>query len=76
MRLCGHSRPLGKVNGTPTPAPAGEAVSGKGVAAVRDLARHLRDAFRAPVPTPEGLGWLLLAGALAACLPFLLERLP
>ena len=43
---------------------------------MRDLARHLRDAFRAPVPTPEGLGWLLLAGALAACLPFLLERLP
>jgi len=48
----------------------------QGVAAVRDLARRLRAALRAPVPAPEGLGWLLLAGALAAWLPFLLERIP
>lgn len=76
MGLCGRSRPLGKVNEPPTPAPAGGAVSGKEVAAVRDLARRLRDAFRVPVLTPEGLGWLLLAGALVAFLPSLLERTP
>lgn len=43
---------------------------------MRDLARRLRDALRVPVPTPEGARWLLLAGALAAFLPFLLERMP
>lgn len=43
---------------------------------MRDLARRLRDALRVPVLSPESIGWLLLAGALAACLPFLLERTP
>jgi hypothetical protein len=72
--LCGRFPPPGKVNEPSTPAPAGKAVSGKEVAAVRDLARRLRDALRVPVLTPEGLGWLVLAGALAAFLPFLVER--
>lgn len=43
---------------------------------MRDLARRLRAAFRVPAPTPEAIGWLLLAGALAAFLPFLMERHP
>ena len=76
MGPVGRSLPLGKVNGTPTLAPAGGAVGGKGVQAVRDLARRLRGALRVPEPTPEGLGWLLLACAFAACLPSLLERTP
>jgi hypothetical protein len=62
------------VNEPSTTDPLREAVSGKGVQAVRDLARLLRRAFRVP-PAPDALGWLLLAGALAAFLPFLLERI-
>lgn len=43
---------------------------------MRDLARRLRAALRVPALTPDALGWLLLAGSVAACLPYLLERLP
>ena len=43
---------------------------------MRDLARRLRAALRVPDLTSEGLGWLLLAGALAAFLPFLMEQHP
>lgn len=45
------------------------------MAAVRDLARRLGGALRLP-PAPELPGWLLLAGLLAAFVPYLLERSP
>lgn len=49
-------------------------MGGKGVPAVRDLASRLRHALRVP-PSPDALGWLLLAGGVAAFLSFLLERI-
>ena len=75
MGLAGRSLPLGKLN-EPPPPPLGGSGQREGGMAVRDLVRRLRVALRVPVPAPEGLGWLWLAGALAAFLPFLLERTP
>lgn len=43
---------------------------------MHDLARRLRDALRVPAITPEFIGWLVLAGVLAACLPSLMESMP
>lgn len=42
---------------------------------MRDLARHLRDALRVPVPTLDAADWLVLVCGALACLSFLMERI-